>query len=275
MIITDGVLQQLIQQETNPLLTGFDAPAQWKDKDSLVQPCSIDLHIGDIFQPGVKSGKRGSAGNPRSELVLRTGQTAIVTTKESIHLPSDYAGFGFPPSHMSSRALLMTNPGHIDPGYSGQLQFTVINMGREDYVLRSRDVIVSLLIFRLTTKVDADYGVRNPNLSTAISQSNIDRLAPDFVDVQRRATRIAKKTLGYTAAGATVLAIILGWAFNAIDKRVEGIDDMRSRLERVENMNASLAMELQTTKEELGKQIELDHRLTVIEAQGKPKGASR
>jgi deoxycytidine triphosphate deaminase len=258
------------------LLTEFDAPKEneCKDKGSLVQPCSIDLHIGEIFQPGVKPGKPGSAGNPKSELVLRTGQTAIVATKESIHLPGDYAGFGFPPSHVSARALLMTNPGHIDPGYSGQLQFTVINMGREEYVLRRRDPIVTLLIFKLAVAVDADYATRHPSTATfAIEQRNIDRLSPDFVDVQKRATHIARKTLGYTTVGATILAIFLGWAFNAIDKRLEGIDDMKGRLTRVEDLNTSLAKELQNTREQLEKRIELDHRLAIVESQNKPKGA--
>ncbi len=271
MIVTDGALQQLIQQN-NPLLTGFDPPKDWKDKDSPVQPCSIDLHIGDIFQPGVKSGKPGSAGNPKSELVLRTGQTAIIATKESIHLPGDYAGFGFPPSHISSRALLMTNPGHIDPGYSGQLQFTVINMGREDYVLRHNDLIVTLLIFKLAVKVDADYNARNPTSGAgAIAQRNIDRLSPDFVDVQRRATAIARRTLGYATVGATVLAVILGWAFNAVDKRLEGIEDMKARLTRVEDMNINLAKDLQTAKDQMEKRMDLDHRLAIMEVQNRHK----
>jgi hypothetical protein len=78
MIVTDGDLQQLIQQKSNPLLTGFDSPKEWANKDSLVQPCSIDLHIGAIFQPGIKPGRAGSARKPKSELVLKTGQTAIV-----------------------------------------------------------------------------------------------------------------------------------------------------------------------------------------------------
>lgn len=276
MILRDGDLQQLIERKNNPLLSGFDPPKEWEGKDSLVQPCSIDLHIGAIFQPGIRTGKAGSAGNPKSELVLKTGQTAVVATQESIHLPGDYAGFGFPPSHVSSRALLMTNPGHVDPGYSGQLQFTVINMGREDYVLRSKDLIVTLLIFKLATKVDADYAARHPGaVATTIAQSHIDRLSPDFVDVQKRATEIARKTLGYATVGATILAIILGWAFNAIDKRLEGIDDMKGRLTRLEDANTSLARELQTTKEQLEKQIAVDQRLATIESQNKLKGSSK
>lgn len=276
MIVTDKELQHLIQQQTNPLLTGFDPPKQWEAKDSPVQPCSIDLHIGGIFQPGIKPGRPGSAGNPKAELVLRTGQTAIVVTKESIHLPGDYAGIGFPPSHVSSRGLLTTNPGHIDPGYNGPLQFTVINMGREDYVLRREDLIVTLLIFKLATQVATDYAARHPNPPSAtIAQTNIDLLSPDFVDVQKRATSIARKTLGYATAGATVLAIILGWAFNAIDKRLEGIDEMKVRLTRAEDANTNLEKELQTTKYQLEKQIEIDSRLRAIESQNKSKGASK
>jgi dCTP deaminase len=276
MIVTDEGLQQLIENKSHPLITDFDSPNDWKSKESLVQPCSLDLHIGEIFQPGIKPGKRGSAGNARTELVLRTGQTAIVTTKESIHLPGDHAGFGFPPSHISARALLMTNPGHVDPGYSGPLQFTVINMGREDYVLRRKDLIVTLLIFKLAARVNADYAERNPGSQAAtIAQSNIDLLSPDFVDVQKRATQIARKTLGYATIGATILAVILGWAFNAIDKRLEGIDEMKLRLTRVEDLNSSLAKDLQATREQLERRMDVDRRLTTIESQNKPKGASK
>ncbi len=81
--------------------------------------------------------------------------------------------------------------------------------------------------------------------------------------------------MGYATAGATVLAIILGWAFNAIDKRLEGIDGIQDRLTRVEDANTSLTKELQRTKEQLEKQIEIDRRLATIELQNKPKGARK
>ena len=70
-------------------------------------------------------------------------------------------------------------------------------------------------------------------------------------DVKKRATTIARKTLGYTTIGATVLAVILGWAFNAIDKRLEGIDDIKARLTRVEDANKSLSEQLQAAKDQL------------------------
>jgi dCTP deaminase len=271
MIVKDTELKALIQRQFNPLLTGFDPQTNWDGKDSLVQPSSIDLHIGDIYEPGIKPGNRGSADHPKKELILKTGRTAIVTTQEAIHLPDDYAGFGFPPSHVSALALLMTNPGHIDPGYSGKLQFTVINMGREDYILRRRDIIVTVLILKLSAAVGTDYAARHPASASAratasrIEQNNIDRLSPDFVDVSKRAKSIAQKTLGYATVGATVLAILVGWLFNAIDKRMEGIDQIQSNLLKLEDSNKSLTDELHLTKEQLEKQLDLDRRLSAIE----------
>lgn len=313
MIITDAELRKLIERQNDPLLTGYDRPTNWNDKDSLVQPCSLDLHIGAVFQPGVKPGKDGSADKPKSQLVLKTGQTAIVTTKESIHLPADYAAYGFPPAHVSSKALLMTNPGHIDPGYSGTLQFTVINMGREDYVLRCRDLIVTLLIFKLDTRVDADYSARHQKLATStmadsrqrdprvarlifdvankiaahygarlakpgtdkITQSDIDRLSPDFVDVQRRATGIARKTLGYSTVGASVLAILLSWGVNVAEERIGGMNRIETRLASVEAANSSLAKDLAATKDLMEKRMEINNRLTKLELENKQKGASK
>lgn len=276
MIVVDGELQRLIQHPTNPLLTDFDPPYDWQDKASLVQPCSVDLHIGAIFVPGIKPGKQGSAGNPKTEFVLKTGQTAIVSTKESIHLPSDYAGFGFPPSQVSARALLMTNPGHIDPGFSGPLQFTVINMGREDYILQTRALIVTLLIFKLGTPVNADYAARRSgHIVTTIGQPNIDILSPDFVDVQNRATQIARKTLGYATVGASVLAVILSWGFNVLDKRIEGLDSITTRLTQVEDDNKNLTNELRATKEQLESKMDLDRRIGKIESENLGKRSTR
>jgi dCTP deaminase len=276
MIVTDSDLQTLITDPVHPLLTDFDNPLNWQDDKSLVQPSSVDLHIGAIFQPGVKAGKSGSAVSPKSELVLKTGHTAIVGTQESIHLPNNYAAFGFPPSHVSSRALLMTNPGHIDPGYSGQLHFTVINMGREDFVLRSKDLIVTLLVFKLAVPSAVDYAKRNAGRSPSpITQSSIDLLSQDFVDVEKRAADVARKILGYATVGATILAVILGWGFNQMDKRLNGIEEMQTKITQLETSNAGLVKDIQETKEQLKSQLEIDRRLTAIELRTKTKENSR
>src|SRR5271163_1574285 len=112
-----------------PYVTGVVLPADPYSKDSPVQASSIDLHIGNVYLPGEKETDLGGAKNPRQDYSLKTGETAVVTTAETLDLPSHIAGFGFPPSGVSFKGLLMTNPGHVDPGYKGVMRFTVINMG--------------------------------------------------------------------------------------------------------------------------------------------------
>ena len=111
-----------------PYVEGVVLPVDPYSKDSPVQASSIDLRIGNIYLPGEKETDLGGAQNPKQDYSLKTGETAVITTLETLHLPGDIAAFGFPPSRVSFKGLLMTNPGHVDPGYEGVMRFTVINM---------------------------------------------------------------------------------------------------------------------------------------------------
>jgi deoxycytidine triphosphate deaminase len=189
---------ELVQHVTgaDPIVLGLATPANWYSVDSPVQPSSIDLHIGEIFLPGTTEKDRGGASQPLSEHILKSGQTAVVVTGEEVRLPGHLAGIGFPPSHVSFKGILMTNPGHVDPGYSGHLHFTVINMGRQDYVLRRDDAIVTLLLIELSDAAHRNWLQRRAGTTSASStQENLRRLAPDFVDVEQRATAIAEKAV--------------------------------------------------------------------------------
>src|SRR5216683_926386 len=159
-----------------------ELPVDPYSKDSPVQGCSLDLHIGDIYLPGKKEDEIGGTQNPKLDVELETGATAVVTTKERLHLPGDVAGFGFPPSRVSFRGLLMTNPGHVDPGYEGVMRFTVINMAKEAYHLKRGDRIVRLLLFRMDKAAHADWRQRNPEGSHPPAQTEINLLSEDFVD---------------------------------------------------------------------------------------------
>src|SRR5439155_1078559 len=117
-----------------------------------IQPSSLDLTVGAIFRPEVTLGKKGSLSQPLDSWELRPGRTAIVQTKEELHLPDNICAVGFPPAHVSGRGILMTNPGHVDPGYVGRLSFTVINMGRDKFLLSPGLAIVTLLLFQLTER---------------------------------------------------------------------------------------------------------------------------
>jgi len=194
---------------TVPYAEGLTLPDDRYSRQSPIQAASIDLHIGDIYIPGKEETGVGGTKNPKLDVELETGATAVVTTKETLHLPANVAGIGFPPSRVSFKGLLVTNPGHVDPGYVGVMRFTVINMAKEPYHLKAGDRIVRLLLFEMDKAVKADWLYRNPDGSKPPTQQDINILSKDFVDVERRAETIAKKH------GARISTLIAG-AFTAV-----------------------------------------------------------
>jgi dCTP deaminase len=164
--------------------------------ESAIQPASLDLHLGEIFIPGADP---DSSGEPvaRKELSLKTGQTAVLTTKEKVQLPPNIAAFGFPPARISAAGLLVTNPGHVDPGYTGPLHLTVINMGRQEFLLYEGLAILTVLFVELSGYVASDWQKRyGPPTETSLRKDLLSRLSPDFLDIENRATKIAARVVG-------------------------------------------------------------------------------
>jgi deoxycytidine triphosphate deaminase len=193
----DGVMllndEQLVGLDPN-VVKGLDRSGDLYSANSPIQPASIDLSIGDIFLPEKNEGEKGSIESPFHSYRLDSGHTAIVQTREELDLPDNLAAIGFPPSRVSSRGLLMTNPGHVDPGYKGRMKFTVINMGRESYLLNAGEMIVTLLFFRLNPPAAKSFSKRIPNFHGHVGQEELSKLGADFLDVERRAENKAINT---------------------------------------------------------------------------------
>jgi len=194
-ILSDKEIVQLLEAPSS-LLTNYSKPDNFYSKDSLVQSASLDLHVGYIFVPPKEEPKVGEAVDKRIEYTLQPGQAAVVDTQEELNFPNDIAAFGFPPTSISDRAVLMTNPGHIDPGFKGKLGFTLINMGREPFVLSTGETIVTLLVIRLATAPNKDFIQRRPKF-TAKEPTALDlyRLGRDFLDFDQRARKAVETTI--------------------------------------------------------------------------------
>src|SRR5437867_1247522 len=86
----------------------------------------------------------------------------------------------------------MTNPGYVDPGYTGKLRFTVINMGQQPYDLRQGNAIVTMVLFQIDDSSEATWRQRNPGKQyLGPEQADLYRLSKDFLDVRSRAEKIA------------------------------------------------------------------------------------
>lgn len=156
-----------------------------------VRACSIDLRIGDIYRPGSKAQHPGSAARPRKRYSLLEGETAVVRTLEVFKLSSKHAAVVLPVGGVSRHGLLMTNPGHVDPGYQGELHVTVINMAREPFLLKSGDRLLRALLFELSDAVEKPYS----ESAAPVDDELLESLAPDFLSVTARGAAAAKREI--------------------------------------------------------------------------------
>ena len=231
---------------------------------SPVQPCSLDLTIGKIYVPGVPAEGPGGSENPKTaNHLLQPGMTAVVETREVFHLPNNIGAFGFPPTAVSKVAVLLTNLGHIDPGYDGTIRFTLLNMGLDAYTLRVGDPIYTLLLFQLQQDSNKSYRDRHPQIntktgSTGVDQPLLDSLSVDFLDVTSRAERVASEKAAeavskelrsrsvLTAVMSVLTAIIAAAATLGVS-----MFSTCSRVDRIEGGLSNLKAEISKKTEEI------------------------
>jgi deoxycytidine triphosphate deaminase len=228
------------------------------DADAPVQPCSVDLRIGGIYIPGTHPPEPGSAGLPKEGVVLGPGRTAVITTLEECNFPSHIGAIGFPPNSVSSKGILMTNPGHVDPGYRGPMSFTVINMGSEDYTLLEGKRIVTLLFFKLQESAKRDLTARGKGSFAGVS-GLLSILSPDFLGIDRRVReasaseenrtrRVALWTplvIGFLAVVVTLLAstVPLRGEVSDLKANTAALGEVRELEEEVQKLQGNLDQE--------------------------------
>jgi dCTP deaminase len=129
---------------------------------------------------------------------------------EVFNLPPNIAGFGFPPSSVSAGGILMTNPGHVDPGYVGRLSFTLVNMGKKGFELAVGKAICTVLFFELSQNPAADWTQRGNIASTpTYRQQLLSKLCSEFMDISDRARSEAEKAYNSVQARAALLPLLV------------------------------------------------------------------
>ena len=201
-ILSDNDLRTKLSGPSPTLVLGVDMVSL----NNQVRGCAVDLRIGDIFRPGTDEEKVGSASKPRESCSLMEGETAVIRTIETFKLDDEHTAFVFPASSVSLKGLLMTNPGHVDPGYQGNLHVTVINMAREPFALKKGDRFLRAILYKLDNAAVTPYTLNNPN---PINAELLERLSPDFMSVNSRAQVAVKKEIQKSEVTARVLQVII------------------------------------------------------------------
>lgn len=210
-MLPDNELVRLVQQH---YIEGVPAGYDEYTPDSAVQSGSLDLHIGGIFVPGKSADAAGGELHPHDEYLLRTGETVLVKTSETLKLPKDIGGFAFPPSRFAVRALLVTNGGHVDPEYSGPLRFTIINMGHQPQKLELGQRVGTLVLFATTRPVTKGWTSRTGKPGRPPNTNDLHYLCSDFLNVEKRAGEIARTEVANAQRGIQEVEQRLSRRFN-------------------------------------------------------------
>ncbi|ODA35534.1 dCTP deaminase [Planctopirus hydrillae] len=192
--LSDVEINSLINS-SEPIIKDIDLSQSIGNINSRIQPCSVDLSVGLIFLPSAEP-KEKLEDYPRVERYsLPVGASVRIETKEAFHLPNDIGGIAVAPARVSRRGILISDTGHIDPGFKGKIRLTLINFGNSDFLLEKNHTIATVLLFRLNSKPESDWSSLTNNVDTPYSHGldDIKYLAADLLSVEKRATHAASK----------------------------------------------------------------------------------
>jgi dCTP deaminase len=239
--LSDKELRAAARSTPPKLLSGLDPSSITSE----IYGCAVYMHVGDVFLPGRKAGDIGSASSPiKLQYSLLEGQTALIRTAESFQLDSDHAALVLPSSSVSMQGLLMTNPGHVDPGYAGKLHVTVINMSSEPFAITPNMRFLRALIFKIDSTAESPLKAVIPPKSP-VTDELLNRLSLDFLNVDDRARMAAKSEIASAVRTNTwvqfavpaffaVLAAGLTGTFNYFSQA----KDVASKLDALQKINA-------------------------------------
>jgi dCTP deaminase len=192
--ITDTDLDLLLSSSSPPLRGAGKfalSTSGTVENPSQVQPCSIDLRIGDVFLPSGSDSNQLVRANEHS---LGVGESIRVSTIESFSLPSDIGALLFAPARVTRRGVLVPDIGHIDPGFDGEIRLTLINVGKCAQKFSHGDVVATVLLFRLSKPVGKQFE-QFPGAAEHYSRGlqDVNALSKDFLRVEERAKFCARK----------------------------------------------------------------------------------
>lgn len=206
-----------------------------------IQPSSIDLTIKLIHIPDNNKIKKSHSIDP--------GETVILEINEIFSLSSDISGIVFPKNTLSKNGIIMTNPGHVDPGYNGILTLYLVNMSKETFNLREQDAVARLLLFK-TSSITSGY---QGNSVTRVDEDQLNRMGKDFAGLNKRikfalGAVLAKWSVGLFVLVAIMLSIVgmaVPIAFTMTSSYFDNTKDLKQSIkqqeEKIEKLNKEIA----------------------------------
>jgi len=158
---------------------------------------------------------------PGDAFTIPPGQFAFLITEEVVAVPSDALAFISIRAKIKFRGLVNVSGFHVDPGYRGQLTFSVFNAGPTPIHLKRGQEIFLIWYASLDcetkfakggpTRVGMDAGLISGIAGELQSFSGLSRRIKDVdKSLSDRVHAIEKEQTYYRVIGAIVLAVVIG-----------------------------------------------------------------
>lgn len=169
-------------EKASQILAGADQANTLFFKSS-VRPATVNLTIGNIY----RSNNKKLDHVPTTHHLQSPGEVILVEVKEEISIPEGYCGLLFIPNTLAKKGMLITNPGHIDPGFTGIVTLCLVNMSSRKHEVSISNEIARLMLFKIE---EPEKNPRQIN-GRGVDSRQLEAIGHDFADISKR----TKKTV--------------------------------------------------------------------------------
>lgn len=121
-----------------------------------IQPCSVDLRLGDVAVPDDRV--TWHQGQKQGRVLIRPGEFLLASTKECVRMPRYMVGTLHGKSTRARQGLQVHAAGLVDPGFEGELTLELSNLSAAPIDLLSGMLICQITFEYLTCVPDQIYG---------------------------------------------------------------------------------------------------------------------
>ena len=152
MILSDRTLKDIILNQRVYLVNPFNPED--------LQPCSIDLHLGDEL----KTIRGKKIDLTQGSYKLKPQEFILGCTMETIHVPYDLMARVEGKSSIARLGVMIhITAGFVDAGYTGQITLEIFNASDKEFELFHGDTICQIAYETLTTPVETPYDGKYQN----------------------------------------------------------------------------------------------------------------
>lgn len=162
-------------------------------------------------------------------VVIPPGQLALLLVHEKVEIPQDALGFISMKSRFKMRGLVNVSGFHVDPGYRGNLVFSVFNAGSNDIMIRKREPTFLLWLASLDRYSTDPYDGGRQGKSEITSDQKMNLGGPTYnpTALAQRVTELERTAKTWRNVFVGVLVITVAGLFSDL---IEGLQDLLSAI---------------------------------------------